>query len=203
MSAELTKSTKQIYTGVLIIALSSVLLAITSFILFVISAVVINKGDMSMSASFSFMAILGLIVVVFGILSFVGYIIYFLGINKFKTLVNNNDKPAAKILFLGVLLSLIGALLAIIPVIGVVGGFVSLAGSILMIVAYNKLKNSSTMPEKAKKGWSLLFISALALVLVFVIGFIPVAGLWLSLIVSIFAWIMIIIGWKKIKTHLV
>ncbi|NLL27312.1 MAG: hypothetical protein GX259_00795 [Bacteroidales bacterium] len=203
MSAELTKSTKQIYTGVLIIALSSVLLAITSFILFVISAVVINKGDMSMSASFSFMAILGLIVVVFGILSFVGYIIYFLGINKFKTLVNNNDKPAAKILFLGVLLSLIGALLAIIPVIGVVGGFVSLAGSILMIVAYNKLKNSSTMPEKAKKGWSLLFISALALVLVFVIGFIPVAGLWLSSIVSIFAWIMIIIGWKKIKTHLV
>ena len=101
------------------------------------------------------------------------------------------------------LLSLIGALLAIIPVIGVVGGFVSLAGSILMIVAYNKLKNSSTMPEKAKKGWSLLFISALALVLVFVIGFIPVAGLWLSSIVSIFAWIMIIIGWKKIKTHLV
>ena len=98
MSAELTKSTKQIYTGVLIIALSSVLLAITSFILFVISAVVINKGDMSMSASFSFMAILGLIVVVFGILSFVGYIIYFLGINKFKTLVNNNDKPLQNII---------------------------------------------------------------------------------------------------------
>lgn len=197
MNAELTKSTKQIYTGVLIIAIASVLLSITTLIM-----VTMSKGA-SASTALSLIATLGIILIVFGILSLVGYILYFMGVNKFKTLVNDNDKPAAKMLYQGVLLGLIGTLIAIIPLIGVVGGIIALVGSIFMIMAYNKMRSSSTMPEEAKKGWNLLFISALVLVCIFVVNFIPVVGSWLNVIGTIIAWVMMIMGWGKIKTHLV
>ena len=129
-------------------------------------------GELSLGPS-AFSVIASLIVIA-------GYVFYFIGINGMKkSLTGTPDFPAVNNLYLGVLL----------------GSFV---GFIFMMIAFNKMKVSTTLPASAVSGSSKLFVSMLLALIGGVLGLIPIAGGILEAIMSIIVLIFGFMGWSAI-----
>ena len=129
-----------------------------------------------------------------------GYVYYFLGINGMKkSLAGTPDFPAANNLYLGVLLGLIGSVVALIPFIGFLGTLSSFVGFIVMMMAYDTMIVSMTLPALAVSGSSKLFVSMLLALIGGVLGLIPIAGGILEAIMSIIVLIFGFMGWSAIS----
>ena len=115
-----------------------------------------------------------------------------------KSLTGTPDFPAANNLYLGVLLGLIGSVVALIPFIGFLGTLCSFVGFIFMMIAFNKMKVSTTLPASAVSGSSKLFVSMLLALIGGVLGLIPIAGGILEAIMSIIVLIFGFMGWSAI-----
>ena len=148
-------------------------------------------GELSLGPS-AFSIIASLIVIA-------GYVYYFIGINGMKkSLTGTPDFLAANNLYLGVLLGLIGSVVALIPFIGFLGTLCSFVGFIFMMIAFNKMKVSTTLPASAVSGSSKLFVSMLLALIGGVLGLIPIAGGILEAIMSIIVLIFGFMGWSAI-----
>lgn len=134
---------------------------------------------------------------VLGIVGFVSVIKVFITLGQWKNAVDANDVPAVNKLKLAYLLTIIGVLVGLIPFLGFVAGILAIIASILLIIGYAGLKNSTTLPELARKGGKSLFIGAILSIVAAVVGFLPLLG-WLATIISIIAWLLYILGWKDI-----
>jgi hypothetical protein len=95
------------------------------------------------------------------------------------------------------ILAVVAVVLDCLPLPGIIGGIVYLIAVILLLVGYNKLKNSSTFP--GGKGASVLFVAMILIVVGWVLDFIPLIGDWLEALLTIIAYIMTLSGWNKIK----
>lgn len=138
-----------------------------------------------------------LVLGILGIVSFVAIIKIFTTLGKWKNAVDANDAPAVGKLKLAYLLTIIGAIIALIPFLGFVSGILGIIASILLIIGYAGLKNSTTLPELARKGGKSLFIGAILSIVAAIVGFLPLLG-WLGTIIGIVAWLLYILGWKDI-----
>ena len=75
-----------------------------------------------------------------------------------------------------------------------------LASPIVYLIGYNQMKVAGGLPEDAHQGAGLCFVAAILLIIAAVLNLIPAAGGILCYLVSIPAYILLIIGWKKIDT---
>lgn len=127
-----------------------------------------------------------------------GYWLFMKGINLFKTQVHSADAPRVGSIYTATILALIGAVLACIPVISIVGGLLNLIAWIMLLIAYSGLKNSTTFPEMARRGASKLFVAMILGVIGGVLGIIPIVGGVINMILSLIAFFMMLAGWKCI-----
>lgn len=126
-----------------------------------------------------------------------GYVAFYLRINDLKLLVDENDSANMKKLCLGVMLYILGIMLKEIPVAGwILGPIAFIASFVLMLLAYNGLKNSTTFP--GKEGMKLLFIAMIIGIVGAVFAIIPLVGTIIAGILYIVEFVLVLLGWKKV-----
>ncbi len=184
-------SVKKAYYGFLIQNLGSILAAIVGIIGAGAGIAGLLQGEIRVGPM--------ILSILLGIATVVGYIIYLIGINGIKkATAGGPDAAATNNLFIGVILELVGAIIGFIPVIGLVGSIVGFIGLIFMLIGFNKMKNSTTLPALAASGSSKLFIAMIIGLVGGLLGLIPVAGAIINVILGIVCLILGIIGWASI-----
>lgn len=133
-----------------------------------------------------------------GLVSIAAYVYYFLGINDMKkSAASTSVEEGTSRLFIGVILSICGSLLGLIPVIAIVGTLVSLAGFIVTWLGYSSIKIKA-VDANAKFGGTKLSTSALLSVIAIVTAIIPIVGWIATIILEIIALVFAIQGWKAL-----
>lgn len=128
-----------------------------------------------------------------------GYWLFIKSLDIFKGLVNPADAPRIGSIRTATILSIVGAIVACIPLLGLVGGIVNLIAWILLLIAYSNLKNSTTLPEGARRGMSKLFTAMILGIIGWVIGLIPLVGGAIETILEIVAFFIVLSGWKSVS----
>lgn len=184
-------STSKIFNGVLLFSLSGIVGG-------VISAILTLAGAPGIALWVAALA---------GVASILGYVFYIQGLNGLQAILQGEDASAISKVKTAAILLIIGAIvtvvLSVIPILGtVVGGIISgvlnLIGCILSVIAFSSLKKSATFPAAAMGGVSKLF-TAYVLNLISYGLILTVILAVVAPILSLVAFIMIIIGWSNIK----
>ncbi|MDR0437613.1 MAG: hypothetical protein LBH22_04845 [Bacteroidales bacterium] len=137
-----------------------------------------------------------------------GYYLYLKGLTDFEKVTEPADSKNVKSLRTATILVLIGwglvFLFGFVPFAGWVGkwigGILNIVAYILMLLAFSGLKTSSTFPTVARAGAGMLFVAMILLLCAAVLNWIPFIGGILNIIISVVAFIMVIMGWLKIKS---
>ncbi|MDR0507361.1 MAG: hypothetical protein LBH32_11215 [Dysgonamonadaceae bacterium] len=181
---EWSKTTSTIFYGVVIFSFAGIIEAILKPIAKV-------AGLSSMSVIIEYVMPIAVIV---------GYVMYFVGLGSFKKLLEGGDGSAIGKVRTGLILSLIATITGWIPVIGwIAGGILNIIGFIITMTGFSRLKKSSSFPDNACKGASKLFSAQILLIIGWIIGLIPLVGGWIEMIFSFIAFVMVLVGWAKIK----
>ncbi len=128
-----------------------------------------------------------------------GYWLFIKSLDIFKQQVNPADAPRIGSIRTATILSIVAAIVACIPMLGLVGGILNLIAWILLLIAYANLKSSVTFPEGARRGMSKLFTAMILGIIGWVIGLIPVIGDAIEVILEIVAFILVLLGWKNVS----
>ncbi len=128
-----------------------------------------------------------------------GYWLFIKSLDIFKQQVNPADAPRVGSIRTATILSIVGAIVACIPMLGFVGGILNLIAGIMLLIAYANLKNSVTFPEGARRGMSKLFTAMILGIIGWVIGLIPLVGGVIETILEIIAFVLILLGWKNVS----
>ena len=195
--ADWSRETKKIFNGILLYSIAGILYGIFDPIESLTSTVssissYAGAGSMPGSGLISTICYALLVAIIFG------YVLTFLGLTGFRTILETNDANAIGKVRTAFILAIIAAGVGFIPLMGWVGGILNIVAFILMLLGYSALKSSSTFPELGRKGASTLFVALILLLVGVVVGFIPFIGGIFNGILSIIAYIMTLLGWKKI-----
>ncbi|MDR0507364.1 MAG: hypothetical protein LBH32_11230 [Dysgonamonadaceae bacterium] len=201
-----TKTTKQIFSGVMISQVGGIVYDILKPILELIDF--INKpADLGFVGDFfgvkppaynSIFDDFGIILVIMQVILFGGSLLYLVGIFGFTKIQPESDGRAMRKVRAGIILSLVGAVLTMIDI-PVLPALVNIVGFILMLLGYSALKRSNTFPEKARQGAGRLKGAMIWLIIGFILGLIPVAGGFFRMVCSIVSFFMVLSGWACIK----
>lgn len=185
------KTTKSIYNGVLLYSFCGIAKSIVDPIVSASSAASFISGSSSGSGGSLISTLLSLAIVA-------GYVLFFLGLSHFRTVVKNEDAPAVQKLYVATILSICAYALGCIPFLGLIAKILALVSFIMMLLGFAALKKSATFPAEARNGASNLFIAMILSVVGIILGWIPLIGGVLSAILAIAGFVLTILGWKKI-----
>lgn len=129
-----------------------------------------------------------------------GYWLFLQSIDIFKGLVNPADVEAVGKIRLSTLLTIIGSIVALFPVIGIAGNITVFVGWVILFLAYSTLKGSQTLPATAVKGVQKLYTATILCLIGWVVAFIPLLGAFATLILTVIAFFMTLKGWQIIST---
>ncbi|GHT10201.1 hypothetical protein AGMMS4956_01170 [Bacteroidia bacterium] len=192
--------TKKVFNGILLYAGAGLLLGIFDPINSLVSA---GDGLAALggvkNASGGAGTFLSVLCNIFQAGVILGCILIYLGLTGFKNILEGTDKKSIGKVRIAYILLLIGVAVDFIPLMGWVSAILGIIALIYMLLGYSALKSSATFPELARKGASQLFIALILLIVGEVLDFIPVVGDVLQGILSIIAYILTFLGWKKIK----
>lgn len=136
--------------------------------------------------------------IVIGLIGIAATVFYLIGVNSMKKAAANTAlATGTSRLFLGAILSICGSILAIIPMIGIVGSLVALVAFIITWTGYSQIKNNAA-DANAQLGGAKLSSSALLSVISAIVAFIPMIGWVASLVLDIIALVFAIQGWKAL-----
>lgn len=149
------------------------------------------------AALFGMIPLMGWLAKACSIVVVAGYVAFYLRIKDLAMLVDPNDELAMKRLCNGVLLYILGIILAEVKVIGwIASPILFIIAFVFMLMAYNALKNSDTFP--GKEGMKLLFIAMIIGIVGAVFALIPLVGTIIAGILYIVEFVMVLLGWKKV-----
>lgn len=149
------------------------------------------------AAVFGMIPLMGWLAKVFNILVVAGYTAFYLRIKDLSLLTDPNDAAAMKKLTTGVLLYILGIIIAEVKLIGwIVSPILLIIAFIFMMIAYSQLKKSETFPNR--DGFKLIFVAMILGIVAGVFALIPLAGAIIAGIISIVVLILVLCGWKKV-----
>ena len=158
-------------------------------------------------------AMLGSGAVLFRILTWIAqiavavwYVLYMIGLGNLRCSVNEKESAALGQVRTAAILTIVTAILGLFSIPGWINGIINFIAFVMMLVGFNTLKKSETMPLKARTGFNQLFIAMLlniiATGLVVIFSWIPLVGSVMSVIagiLGIIGFIMVITGWAAVK----
>ncbi len=186
------ETTKSIYTGVLLYSIANVLYSIFGSINTLMSFISLGGGNVTTNSFSTFCYILLICIII-------GYFLFLKGLGDFRKIVNINDSNAVGKIFTGVILALSATVIDFIPFLGWLGTILDIIAFFFMMIGYSALKKSETFPSKGQTGASRLFTAMILSLIGAIIGFIPLVGSPIELILDIIAFFMTISGWACIK----
>lgn len=196
-------TTGNLYKAVLIFTWAAIAVAVVGFIgglVGVASSVVSIANGGSGGSGFGFWDALKLLA---SLALIYGYWLFLQSLEVFTGLVHADDRAAVGSLRTGTIVMIVGVLICCIPFLGVagsvVGGIVKIVAWVLLLLAYAKLKESATFPEKARTGAKKIYTAMLLSVIAIVVALIPLLGALVALVLSVIAFVMTLSGWKCIS----
>lgn len=198
MNVELwNKSTKQVFLGKILACILGIVAGILGVIaVAALASDVLNGGGSSTGV----VGVLSFIVSL-GILA--GDVLVFLGIMGMKNASEGEIQQHVQKLWLAAIFSICAIVIGWIPVIGsIIGGILSLLALIFLLIGYSGLKNSAEMAAfspVAALGFKSLFTAEILAIIGTVVAWIPLIGI-VGSIVCLVAYIMELLGWKKVST---
>lgn len=131
-----------------------------------------------------------------------GMVLFFKGLSALKEGLDEAGQGGVKLLITAAILSIIGFVFDIIPLMGIVASIILLAAFIVELVGFLKLKASASIGEEGKKGISLLLVAMILGIITSILGLIPFIGAIVGSIVSIIALVLVFFGWIKVQEGL-
>lgn len=135
-----------------------------------------------------------------------GYIMYITGLGDLRNSVGEKEGSALGQIRTAAILTIIAALFTALRTPAMIAGIINFAAYVIMLVGFNTLKKSHIMPERAKNGFTQLFISMLlaiiSTVLAVIFGWIPLVETVIGIIagaLNLAAFILVITGWAAVK----
>ena len=190
------KETRQAYVGTLLYSLLGILAAILAPVAGVSALASFASG----SSGGGFATVL-LIIVELCII--VGYVIFFLAIKDLKNITEGEDQSAFGKVFLSIIFDILAAVFGMIPGVRWVGGILAIVSCVLLLMAYSSLKKSAAIGQLspvATAGFGQLFTAEVLVAIAIVIGWIPLVGGIVGAILKVIAWVLVLLGWKKVAT---
>ena len=190
------KETRQAYVGTLLYSL----LGILAVILAPVAGLSALASFASGSSGGGFATVL-LIIVELCII--VGYVIFFLAIKDLKNITEGEDQSAFGKVFLSIIFDILAAVFGMIPGVRWVGGILAIVSCVLLLMAYSSLKKSAAIGQlspAATAGFGQLFTAEVLVAIAIVIGWIPLVGGIVGAILKVIAWVLVLLGWKKVAT---
>lgn len=191
------EATGWLYKSVLIYSLAGILGAVLTVIAAFATVGSALEGDL-MGAADSAEA-LDMIAMIVNILILGGYALFFVYAGKFRDLLSGDDANAAGSLRNAHLILAISTLLCILPIpfVEYIAGIINLIAWFMLLSAYGKLMNSTSLPELAAAGMKKLRKAMLLSVVGAIIAFIPFIGI-VGGILSLIAFFMTFKGWSMV-----
>ena len=191
------EATGWLYKSVLIYSLAGILGAVLAVIAAFAMLGSAMEGDL-MGAADSAEA-LDMITMIVNILVLGGYALFFVYAGKFRDLLSGDDANAAGSLRNAHLILAIGTLLYILPIpfVEYIAAIINLIAWFMLLSAYGKLMNSTSLPELAAAGMKKLRKAMLLSVVGAIIAFIPFIGI-VGGILSLIAFFMTLKGWSMV-----
>ena len=191
------EATGWLYKSVLIYSLAGILGAVLTVIAAFAMLGSAMEGDL-MGAADSAEA-LDIITMIVNILVLGGYALFFVYAGKFRDLLSGDDANAAGSLRNAHLILAIGTLLYILPIpfVEYIAAIINLIAWFMLLSAYGKLMNSTSLPELAAAGMKKLRKAMLLSVVGAIIAFIPFIGI-VGGILSLIAFFMTLKGWSMV-----
>lgn len=190
------KETRQAYVGTLLYSLLGILAAILAPIAGASALASFASG----SSGGGFVATL-LILVELCIIA--GYVIFFLAVKDLKNITEGEDQSAFGKVFLSIIFDILAAVFGMIPGVRWVGGILAIVSCVLLLMAYSSLKKSAAIGQlspAATAGFGQLFTAEVLVAIAIVIGWIPLVGGFVGAILKVIAWVLVLLGWKKVAT---
>ncbi len=132
--------------------------------------------------------------------SIVGFIFLFVGLTRFKSLLDEKGQDAVKLLVIAAITGTGGMLLDLIPGLNVLSSIVYLAVFIIELFGFLRLKESNLCRQSTgSQGINLILISMVIMILAVLFNLIPFVGQALTSLVALFSLILLISGWIKIQ----
>ncbi|MBQ3243413.1 MAG: hypothetical protein IJB01_02285 [Bacteroidaceae bacterium] len=130
--------------------------------------------------------------------SLYGFYLFFTNLRPWKELVDPMDASTIESIYTATILQIIAVVLSFIPLIGLIGLILQIVAWVLLLMAYSKLKYSTTFPAEAKEGAAKIHKAMLFSLIAAILSIIPVINL-LGLVLSIFALYLTLKGWEEIS----
>ncbi len=143
--------------------------------------------------------VLIILTVLFTIANIIGLVLFIQGLGEFMPLLANQDTNSVGKIRTAAILNIVGAILAVIPVISLAGVVLNIIAFILMIMAYSALKSSPSFPTKAREGADKLFNAMILNIIAAVCVIIPVIGWIAAFVLRIIAIVFTIKGWAMVR----
>ncbi len=136
--------------------------------------------------------------------SIAGFIFLFVGLTRFKPLLNEKGQDAVKLLIIAAITGIVGMLLNLIPDLNILASIIYLAVFIIELFGFLRLKESNLCRNSTgRQGVNLILISMVTMILAVLFNLIPYAGQALTSLVALFSLILLISGWIKIQEAII
>ena len=132
-----------------------------------------------------------------------GMVLFFKGLSKLKSGIDEKGQNGVKLLIIAALLSIVGFVFDIIPLLGIIASIILIVAFIVELVGLLKLKNSESIGEPGKTGITFLLIAMILAIIESVFGLLPLIGGVVGPILSIVALILVFFGWIKVQEGLI
>ncbi len=132
-----------------------------------------------------------------------GMVLFFMGLSKLKEGVDEAGKGGVKFLIIAAILSIVGFVIDIIPLMGWLAAIILIIAFVIELVGFLKLKASDSIGEVGKSGITLLLVAMALAILQNIFGLIPMAGGVIGSVLSIIAIVLVFFGWIKVQEGLV
>lgn len=126
-----------------------------------------------------------------------GFWVFFANLKPWKALANENDAKPIGSIYTATMLQIVAIVIGFIPLIGFFGIILNIVAWILLLMAYNNLKVSTTFPATAKDGANKLFLAMIISLVGAILSIIPLIGI-IGDILAIAAFFMNLQGWSLI-----
>lgn len=137
----------------------------------------------------------------FPLLVLLGYLLFYLALSDFMRLQRSaSDRSAVHGIRLAYILFFIAALACYLWWPGKLAALVLvIIGYVKLLTGYHRLKRSATFSEKARSGAELLFVAGIMTLVGYVIGYMPLIGDLFESVISLIAFIFMLVGWGRIR----
>ncbi len=133
-----------------------------------------------------------------GIAALVGLVLFFIGLGKLKSGLDEKGAQGVSRLKIAVILSIIAVIFGWIPLLGsIVAGILLIIAFIVEFLGYTAMTQSATLGTEGQAGAGKLRISMIILLAGSIIGFFPLTGMIVGLISLVALW-FVFKGWSMI-----